>query len=161
MAAFVLQGHCWVETETMGCKAENVYYPPPYRKSALAHLEPSPYIMLPVNQLPWFRTCAWGLVSSFFLNFIYLCIYFWLHWFFVARHWLSLAAVSKVYPSGRAQVSHCSDIFTCIAWVLGCAGFGSCSMQALGGVGLSSWRCTGLACGIFWNQGLNLCPLPC
>lgn len=87
-----------------------------------------------------------------------MCIYFWLHWFFSCSHWLSLAAY-KVYPSGRAQVSHCSDIFTCIACVLGCAGFGSCSMQALGGVGVVGGA-RGLACGIFGTR-LNLCPLPC
>ena len=56
-----------------------------------------------------------GLVpSSFFLNSIYLCIYFWLHWFFVAGHWLSLAAVSKVYSSGNAQACHRGGFFSCV-----------------------------------------------
>ena len=78
------------------------------------------------------------------LHFIYLCIDFWPHWFFVAQHWLSPAAESTVYSSGSAPVSHCGGFFSCIAWALGCAGFGSCSTQALEGVAFRSWRYTGL-----------------
>ena len=74
-------------------------------------------VMLPISQHPWFRTCFF-----FFFNSVYLCIYFWLQWFFVAGYWLSLAAVSKVYSSGNAQASHRGGFFSCVAWAWGCAG---------------------------------------
>ena len=69
-------------------------------------------------------------MSYFFILFIYLFIYFWLPWVFVAVHRLSLVAGSKV----------CSSLL-CVGllwWLLllrstgsRCAGFSSCGSQAL------------------------------
>ena len=40
---------------------------------------------------------VWALFLFVFLNFIYLCIYFWLRWVFAAARWLSLVVVSRGY----------------------------------------------------------------
>ena len=65
-----------------------------------------------------------------FLNFIYLFIYFWLHWVFVAVRGLSLVAASGGYSSLR-----CADFS--LQWLLSlwstgsrCAGFSSCGTRA-------------------------------
>ena len=80
---------------------------------------------------------------------IYLFIYFWLHWVFVAAHGLSLVAASGGYS------------------LLQCAGFSLCgfcllrstgSRHAVSVVVARGLSCS-LACGIFLHQGSNLCPL--
>lgn len=52
----------------------------------------------------------------------------------------SLAAVSKVYPSASVAIGWYLYLYSMVLRVCRLC---SCSMQALG-VGLSSWRCTGL-----------------
>ena len=89
---------------------------------------------------------------------------FMLHWIFVAAHQLPLVMESKGCACCGAQSSHCG-------------GFSCCGARALGMWasvvvvhGLSSWGTQAsvvmvhglscfLACGIFLDQGLNLCPL--
>ena len=51
--------------------------------------------------------------------FIYLFIYFWLHWVFIAVRGLSLVAASGGYSSLRARASHCGGFFCCGARALG------------------------------------------
>ena len=88
---------------------------------------------------------------DFFLNklFIYLFIYLWLHWVFVAVRGLSLVAVSRGYSSLR-----CTGFS--LRWLLllqstGCRRAGSVVVAH----GLSGFA----ACGIFPDQGSNLCAL--
>ena len=68
-----------------------------------------------------------------FILFIYLFIYFWLRWVFVAEHGLSLVAASRGYSSFR-----CGGYSSCGAWALGARasvvaarGLSSCSLWAL------------------------------
>ena len=48
----------------------------------------------------------------FFDVFIYLSIYLWLHWVFVAVRWLSLAAASMGSSCGL-QAPHCGGFSCC------------------------------------------------
>ena len=59
--------------------------------------------------------------------------------------------------SGGAGASRCSA-FSCGTLALRCAGFSSCSSQALEHRLSSCGNCSA-ACGIFLDQGLNLCLL--
>ena len=74
--------------------------------------------------------------------FLLCCVFF-------ALHGLSLVAVSRGYSS-------------CGAWASSCSGFSCCRAQAQGRVGFTvvahGLSCP-RACGIFPDQGLNLCPL--
>ena len=95
-----------------------------------------------------------GLTFFFFLNkFIYLFIYFWLRWAFVAVRGLSLVAVSRGY-----------SLLQCVGfslqWLLLLrstgsrhAGFSSCGTQA--SVVVAHGLSCSVACGIFPDQGLN------
>ena len=56
------------------------------------------------------------LLFHVFLCFYYFC--FWLHWIFVAGHWLCLVTESKGYCSCGLWPSHCGD-FCCGAQALG------------------------------------------
>ena len=70
--------------------------------------------------------------SFFFFNlFIYLFIYFWLHWVFVAAHGLSLVVVSGGYSS--LQCTGFSLRWLLFLWSMGSrhVGFSSCCSQAL------------------------------
>ena len=62
--------------------------------------------------------------------FIYLFIYFWLHWVFVAAHGLSLVAVSGGYSSLRCIGFSLQWLL--LLWSMGCrcAGFSSCGTRA-------------------------------
>ena len=83
----------------------------------------------------------------FFL--IHLFIYFWLHWVFGTAHGLSLLVESRGYSS-------------CGAWASHCGGFSCCGAQALGArasVIVAHGLSCSTACGIFLDQGSNLCPL--
>ena len=76
---------------------------------------------------------------SFFKKKIYLFIYFWLHWVFVAARGLSLQLwqVGAALYCG-AQPSHCDGFSCCGAWALGArasvvvaCGLSSCGSRAL------------------------------
>ena len=63
-------------------------------------------------------------------NFIYLFIYFWLCWVFVASQaFLQLRGVD--YSLAGAPVSHFGGFSCCGALAPGCEGFSSCGAQAL------------------------------
>ena len=64
----------------------------------------------------------------FFL--IYLFIYFWLHWVFVAVCGLSLVVASGATLPRGARASHCGGFS--LLWSTGsrCVGFSSCGIQA-------------------------------
>ena len=101
--------------------------------------------------------------------------FFWLRWVFVAAHGLSLVAASGGYSSCSARASHCSGFSCCRAQAVGvrasvvaahgpqraqasvvvARGLSSCGTQALEHR-LSSCPA---ACGIFPDQGSNLCSL--
>ena len=104
--------------------------------------------------------------SVVFLNFIYLFIYLWLHWVFVALQRLSLVGAT-VHCSARA--SHCSGFSCCggqalgtLALVFVAHGLSSCDMWALECAGsvvvVHGLRCS-LRCGVFPDQGSDSCPL--
>ena len=67
----------------------------------------------------------------FFLIFVYLFIYFWLHWVFVAAHGLSLVAASGGYSS--LWCMGFSLRWLLLLWSTGsrCMGFSSCGLWAL------------------------------
>ena len=83
--------------------------------------------------------------------FIYLFIYFWLPWVFIAAHGLSLVVAIRGYS------------------LLRCMGFSSCGSQvsvvvarglySAGSVVIVHELSCSAACGIFLGQGSNLCPL--
>ena len=74
---------------------------------------------------------------------MYVCMYlFWLHWSFAAARGLSLVVTSGGCSSCDVWASHCRGSSCCTAWAPGCTGFSGCP-----------------ACGIFLDQGSNLCPL--
>ena len=52
--------------------------------------------MVKYKPLEWFipLICINHSYHSFFFKYIYLFIYFWLRWVFIAAHWLSLVAAS-------------------------------------------------------------------
>ena len=59
----------------------------------------------------------WYLTVGFFFFLVYVCMYFWLHWVFVAAHGLSLWRVGTALRCG-VRVFHCG-------------GFACCGVQAL------------------------------
>ena len=68
---------------------------------------------------------------------MYLCIYFWLHWVFVAAHRLSLVVVRGATLRCGVWASHCGGFFCCGARALGTQasvvvshGLSSCGAQA-------------------------------
>ena len=67
----------------------------------------------------------------------------------MAARRLSLAVVSRDYSSCAAQASHCGGFSCCRAWALG---VWASEVVVPGLSGLP-------ACGIFPDQGWNLCPL--
>ena len=102
-------------------------------------------------------------ISFLFSNFIYL----WLCWVFVAARGLSLVAAS-----GSCSSLQCAGFplrWLLLLWSMGsrCVGFSSCGMwaqqacglQRAGSVVVAHGLTCSTACGIFRNQGSNLCPL--
>ena len=79
-------------------------------------------------------------------KYIILCVYFWLHWVFVAGCGPSIVAASWVLQS---------DDFS--SWWL--LLLGSTGSQCSGSVVVVHGLCGLAACGIFLDQGLNSCPL--
>ena len=122
----------------------------------------------------WAVQEAWGqgqLSTSLFLLFIYFrfnFIYFWLCWVFVATCRLSLVAASRGYSS-----LWCMGFS--LRWLLlfpsvgsrrmGCSSWGTRAQQLwhVGSRAQAQFVAHGLSCsmtcGIFPDQGLNLCPL--
>lgn len=69
----------------------------------------------------------------------------------VNMHWslrLSLVVVSRGYSGCCAQVSHCGFFSCCRTWALG----------LMGSIVVAHELSCSVACGIFLNQGSNLCP---
>ena len=85
----------------------------------------------------------------FFLNFIYLFIYFWLCWVFVSVRGLSL-----VVASGGHSSSRCAGLSLSRPLLLR-----STSSRRAGSVVVAHGPSCSAACGIFPDQGLNPCPL--
>ena len=86
------------------------------------------------------------------LHFIFLCVYFWLHGVFIVL--LRLA-----FWLQRAEATLC-----CSAQGSHCGGFSSFGAQALGAWASAAETlglCCSVACGVFPDQELNLCPLRC
>ena len=115
---------------------------------------------------------------------LYLFIYFWLHWIFVATHGLSLVVENKSYS---LAVAHGLFVWWLLLWgsqtlgaqvlVVAACGLSSCNLLALACMAFSSCTqvltahrsvqatgivahglCCSTACGIFLDHGLNLCP---
>ena len=99
------------------------------------------------------------LVYYDFLNFINF--YFWLHWVFVAARGLSLVATSEDFSSLQ-----CAGFS--LRWLLLLRSTGSrragsvvvaCRLSSTGSVVVAHGLSCSTACGIFMDQGSNLCPL--
>ena len=86
---------------------------------------------------------------SFFKNFVYLFIYFWLCWVFVAACRLSLVAASGGHSSSR-----CAGLSLSRPLLLRSTG-----SRHAGSVVVAHGRSCSVACGIFPDQGSNPCPL--
>ena len=111
--------------------------------------------MIKVNNPPSF--CSPLVLFSF----IYLSIYFWLHWVFIAACGLSLVMASGGYSS--LQYAGFS-----LQWLLLLQNTGSrhtgsvvvvCRLQSAGSVVVAHGLSCSAACGIFPDQGLNPSPL--
>ena len=92
------------------------------------------------------KTCSHGV-----LVYKILLFYFWPCWIFVAVQGLLVVASrgrGRLLSSCDAWPSHCSGFSYCRAWVLG----HTASVITVHGLSCS------LACRIFPDQGLNLCP---
>ena len=89
-----------------------------------------------------------GRVGSFFFKF-YLFIYFWVCWVFVSVRGLSLVAASGGHSS-----SWCAGLSLSQPLLLRSTG-----SRCEGSVIVAHGPSCSAACGIFPNQGLNLCPL--
>ena len=87
--------------------------------------------------------------DSFFLIFIYFFIYLWLCWVFVSVRGLSLVAASGGHSS-----SLCAGLS--LSWPLLLRSTGS---RRAGSVIVAHGPSCSAVCGIFPNQGSNLCPL--
>ena len=85
----------------------------------------------------------------FFLKFIYCFIYLWLCWVFVSVRGPSLVVASGGHPSSR-----CAGLS--LSRPLSLRGTGS---RRAGSVAVAHRPSCSVACGIFPDQGSNLCPL--
>ena len=95
-------------------------------------------------------------IIGFLLLLFKVYLLFLLHWVFSAARALSWMVVATLH--GSVQASHRGSFSRCSSWALGCLDFISCSSWAR-----QLW-CRGFtaprqACGIFLDQGLNLCLL--
>ena len=84
-----------------------------------------------------------------FLLFIYLFIYFWLCWAFI-----SVQGLSPVAASGGNSSSRCAGLLLLRPLLLR-----STSSRRAGSVVVAHGPSCSTACGIFPDQGSNLCPL--
>ena len=84
----------------------------------------------------------------FFFKFIYLSIYFWLCWVFVSVQGLSLVAASGGHSS--SQCAGLSLSRPLLLWSTG--------SRRAGSVIVAHGPSCSVACGIFPDQGSNLCP---
>ena len=106
---------------------------------------------------------------NLFIFILFYYFYFWLRWVFVAACGLCLVAASGGYSSLR-----CAGFalrWLLLLWSTGSrhAGFSSCGtwasvvvdrgLQSTGSVVVAHGLSCSAACGIFPDQGLNLCPL--
>ena len=82
--------------------------------------------------------------AQVFHRVLFLLVYFWLCWIFIAMRRLSLVAVSEV-------------TLRCSVWASHCGGF-SCRRAQASVVVVHGLSCPE-ACGIFLDQRSNLCPL--
>ena len=96
------------------------------------------------------------MLLGFFFICIFLKIYFWLHWVFIALHGLSLVAMNGATLHLDAQASHFCGFSYCRAQ----APSTRASVVQHAGSAVIAHRFRGsVACGIFPDQGLNLRPL--
>ena len=102
----------------------------------------------------------------FLVYFIYLFIYFWLRWVFLAACGLSLVAVSRGYSLLPCVASHCSGFS--LQWLLLLRSTGSRHagsvvvahrLQSAGSAVAAHGLSCFVACGTLPDQGLNPCPL--
>ena len=93
----------------------------------------------------------------FFFN-LFLFIYFWLRWVFVAAQAFSSCGERGLLLG--AQASHWGG-FSCEAWGLGARAsvVAARGLQSAGSVAVVHRLSCSTACGIFPDQGSNLCPL--
>ena len=98
---------------------------------------------------------------------MYLFIYLWLRWVFVAACGLSLVAASGGYPSLRCAGFSLWWLLSLLSMGSRRMGFSSCGtwvvvahgLQSAGSVVVAHGLSCSAACGIVPDQGLNPCPL--
>ena len=95
--------------------------------------------------------------SYFFKINLFLLIYFWLRWVFIAARGFSLVVVSGGYSSLR-----CAGFplrWLLLLWNTGSRHMGFSSCGAWASLVVAHGLSCSAACGIFPDQGSNLCPL--
>ena len=92
---------------------------------------------------------VYSVLPIFFFNFIYLFIYLWLSWVFISVRGLSLVAASGVQSSSRCAGLSLSRPL--LLWSTG--------SRRAGSVVVAHGPSRSTACGIFPDQGSNLCTL--
>ena len=82
--------------------------------------------------MPFTTLRKFSLILFFILLFfnLFILIYFWLHWVFVAAHGLSLAAVSRAYSSLRCEGFSLRWLLLLQSMGSRCTGFSSCGTWA-------------------------------
>ena len=125
------------------------------------------YIHIYIYKFCFFLHSFLNFPPFIFLKFIYL--YFWLHWVFVAVCGLSLVAASRDYSLLRCAAF--SLWWLLLLWSTGSRACGlqqlwrmgsvvvARGLQSTGSVFVAHRLSCSAACGIFPDQGLNLCPL--
>ena len=112
----------------------------------------------------------WFLVIFFFFkvffSFVYLYIYFWLCWVFVAPNGISLVAAVEGYSWLRRVGFPWRWLLSLQRTGSWCTGFSSCctwaqSLQLAGSVVVSQGLSCPTTCGVFQDQGLNQCSPYC
>ena len=115
-----------------------------------------------------FNSGEWVPTVCVFLK-ICLYVYYWQGWVFLATQAFSSCG-EGILSSCGASASHCSGLSCCRAWALGVqisvvAACGlkvaaACGLRSTGSVAVAHRPSFSVACGIFLDQGLNLCLLP-
>ena len=98
-----------------------------------------------------------GIQFPFFNKFIYLFLFFWLCWVFIAVHRLSLVAASGGYSSLQCAGFSLRWLLLLRSTGSRRAGFSSCGSRA--SVVVALWLSCSATCGLFPDQGSNPCPL--
>ena len=105
----------------------------------------------------WFTFMAhiiYSFFSFFFFNFLFICLYFWLHWVFITLFRIPLVAASGGYSSSGVRASHCGAFSCCRAQALGtwASVAAAYKLDSMGSVAVAHKLSHPVACGILPDQ---------